>query len=373
MRHRSSRYPADRFPPYVPVARRTRDAAAAIAKLKKKGHAVEPVAIDGRAISTTFWGKAWCGHMESLSDFQNRLPRGRTYVRRGAVVHLALDPGRIVAKVQGSSLYDIEIGIVKLQPKRWKKVVADCTGNIDSLIELLRGKLSEGVMRAVTNVETGLFPAASEIRMSCSCPDWAGLCKHLAAVLYGVGARLDARPELLFTLRGVDPSELVAARAASAIPQVTTEGKRSRRVLPSSGLSDVFGIEFERAPAPPAARATARPPQAKRAPSRPLLEPKKTSHAAAPGSRARAVARKGALVPERRSASDVAETAALLLTFIKSHPGMGVEVIGQSLGLSTRQLSLPIRKLIVLGSIVSVGLNRATKYFAAPRRPRSRA
>jgi uncharacterized Zn finger protein len=297
MRRRSSSYSSDRFPPYVPVARRKRDAAAAVAKLKKKGHAVEPVAIDGRAITTTFWGKAWCSHLESLSDFENRLPRGRTYVRRGAVVHLTLDSGRIVAKVQGSSLYDIEIGVVKLKPKRWSKVVAECTGSIDSLVELLRGKLADSVMRAVTNVETGLFPAASELRMSCSCPDWAGLCKHLAAVLYGVGARLDARPELLFTLRGVDPSELVAERAAAAISEAKTEGKRSRRVLPSSGLSDVFGIEFERAPAPGVARAPAEPPQAKPAASKRSAGPKNPSHSPAPGSLVRAAA------PKRRSRS----------------------------------------------------------------------
>lgn len=274
-----------------------RDAAAAVAKLKKKGHAVEPVAIDGRAIATTFWGKAWCSHLESLSDFENRLPRGRTYVRRGAVVHLTLESGRIVAKVQGSSLYDIEIGVVKLQPKRWSKVVAECTGSIDSLVELLRGRLSDNVMRAVTNVETGLFPAAAELRMSCSCPDWAGLCKHLAAVLYGVGARLDARPELLFTLRGVDPSELVEARAAAAISAAKTEGKRSRRVLPSSGLSDVFGIELERAPAQRAARAPAEPPPAKPAASKRSAGQKNPSHSVAPGSQARTPA------PKRRARS----------------------------------------------------------------------
>jgi uncharacterized Zn finger protein len=273
MRRRSNEYSSDRFPPYVPVARRAGHAAAAVANLKKKGHPVEPVSIEGRAIVTTFWGKAWCSHLESLSDFQNRLPRGRTYVRGGAVVHLALGSGRVHAKVQGSSLYDIEIAVVKLQPKRWSSVVAECTGNIDSLVELLRGKLSESVMRAVTNAETGLFPAASEIRMSCSCPDSAGLCKHLAAVLYGVGARLDSRPELLFTLRGVDPSELIEERAASELPEAKTEGKRARRVLPGSALSDVFGIEIERAPAQPAARA----PQAKHAAARPSLEPKKPS------------------------------------------------------------------------------------------------
>jgi len=353
-----------------------RDAAAAVAKLKKKGDAVEPVAIDGRAIATTFWGKAWCSHLESLSDFENRLPRGRTYVRRGAVVHLTLESGRIVAKVQGSSLYDIEIGVVKLQPRRWSKVVAECTGSIDSLVELLRGRISDNVMRAVTNVETGLFPAAAELRMSCSCPDWAGLCKHLAAVLYGVGARLDARPELLFTLRGVDPSELVEARAAAAISAAKTEGKRSRRVLPSSGLADVFGIELERAPAQRAARALAEPPPAKPAASKRSAGPKNPSHSQAPGSLARAAAQKRALVPKRNSGSDVARTAALILEFVKSHPGVGVELIGQRMGLSTGQLSLPLKELLAIGSIVRSGLRRATKYSAAPqppRRSRSRA
>ena len=180
----------------------------------------------------------------------------RLGVRGGAVVHLGLESGRILAKVQGSSLYDIEIGVAKLEPKRWSSVVAQCTGNIDSLVELLRGKISDSVMRAVTNAQTGLFPRASEIEMSCSCPDFAGLCKHLAAVLYGVGARLDTRPELLFTLRGVDPNELVGERVA-ALPKAQSEGKSARRVLPSSALSDVFGIEFERAPTPLVAKESA--------------------------------------------------------------------------------------------------------------------
>lgn len=252
MPRRSSRdYDDMRFPPYVPAAQRKRDAANAVATLKKKGHVVEPITIEGRAIASTFWGKAWCSHLESLSDYRTRLPRGRSYVRSGAVIHLALDAGRISAKVQGSSLYDVEISVVKLEAKRWKSVVAQCTGSIDSLVELLRGKLSDSVMRAVTNAESGLFPRAKELRMSCSCPDHAGLCKHLAAVLYGVGARLDARPELLFTLRGVDPSELIAERAASVIPEAQSGTRSARRVLSGSGLSDIFGIELV-APAPDA-------------------------------------------------------------------------------------------------------------------------
>ena len=254
--------------------------------MKKKGHVVDPVAIAGRAIAATFWGKAWCDHLESLCDYQSRLPRGRSYVRGGAVVHLALESGRILAKVQGSSLYDIEIGVAKLEPKRWSSVVAECTGNIDSLVELLRGKISESVMRAVTNVKTGLFPRAPEIEMSCSCPDQAGLCKHLAAVLYGVGARLDLRPELLFTLRGVDPNELVGERVAAALP-AQSEGKRSRSLLPSSALSDVFGIEFESAPVPLAKNESPPTQRAKRAKPKTGVPAKKMSKPGAPTKRQR--------------------------------------------------------------------------------------
>ena len=289
-----------RFPPYVPAAQRKRDAANAVAKLKKKGHAVEPITIEGRAIASTFWGKAWCNHLESLSDYLTRLPRGRSYVRSGAVIHLALDAGRISAKVQGSSLYDIEISVVRLDAQRWNSVVAQCTGSIDSLVELLRGKLSDSVMRVVTNAESGLFPRSKELRMSCSCPDHAGLCKHLAAVLYGVGARLDARPELLFSLRGVDPSELVAERAASAIPETKSGAKSARRVLSSSGLSDIFGIELD-APAPDARLSAVAP--VKPASRAKNTEPKPKSMGKAPsrkGAKATRLATPDGLKPQRK-------------------------------------------------------------------------
>jgi uncharacterized Zn finger protein len=344
-----------------------REAAATVAKLHKKGHAIDPIAIDGRAIATTFWGKAWCRHLESLSDFQNRLPRGRTYVRRGAVVHLALEPGRILAKVQGSSLYEIEIGVAKLQPRRWSKVVSECTGSIDSLVELLRGRLSESVMRAVTNLESGLFPATSEIQMSCSCPDWAVLCKHLAAVLYGVGARLDARPELLFTLRGVDASELVAEGAAATAPGTKAGGNGARHTLSGDALGAVFGIELEltKPMQRNAVRPIAPPLLPKRASSKQRLEPRKSSSDTEAEPQTQRATGKRALVPKRRSTSDIAQTAALVLEFIDSHPGVGVESIAQHLGLGTGELSLPLKKLIATGSVVSAGLRRATKYSAA--------
>ena len=228
------------FRPYVSVAERRRKAAKETAKLAKKGIRFSPVAIQGRTIAATFWGKAWCDNLESYSDYANRLPRGRTYVRNGSVIDLKIEPRKITAQVMGSSLYQQTITITPIDGKRWKSIKEACSGRIDSLVELLQGRLSDAVMTVITDRESGLFPHPAEIKMSCSCPDWAGLCKHLAAVFYGIGARLDHQPELLFALRQADHSELIAeAISAKAIPDAEAAE------LDSSSLSDVFGIDID--------------------------------------------------------------------------------------------------------------------------------
>jgi len=229
--------------PYVSVAERRRRAARKMESLRKKGVDVQPIVIDGRKIARSFWGEAWCEHLESFSDFENRLPRGRTYVRNGSVCHLAVAKGKIEAKVSGSELYNVEISIKTLPPKKWKALKARCSGQIGSLLELLQGQLSDHVMEVVTDRKEGLFPLPSEISMRCSCPDWATMCKHVAAVLYGVGARLDSKPELLFLLRGVSHEELIAADAEKAVAAATSRGKSKR--LASDALGEVFGIEIE--------------------------------------------------------------------------------------------------------------------------------
>ena len=121
-------------------------------------------------------------------------------------------------------------------------MTAECAGKIDSVVELLRGSLSRGVMEIVTRKGEGLFPTPKEISLSCSCPDWALMCKHVAATLYGVGARLDDSPELLFALRGVDPADMVVAAAERAR---SGGGTRRTRVLEGADLSSVFGIEID--------------------------------------------------------------------------------------------------------------------------------
>ncbi|MGD0188062.1 MAG: hypothetical protein ABSC25_22825, partial [Roseiarcus sp.] len=198
------------FRPYVPVAKRRAIAARELEKLKKKGRTISPVVIEGRTIVRTFWGNAWCENLERYSDYENRLPRGRTYVRNGSVLDLQIERGQIRAMVSGSELYSIEIKIDTISKSGWAAICRDCLGSVGSLVELLQGKLSKNVMERVCREGDGLFPSPREIKMKCSCPDWADMCKHTSAVLYGVGARLDAEPDVLFALRGVDRSELIA-------------------------------------------------------------------------------------------------------------------------------------------------------------------
>jgi uncharacterized Zn finger protein/DNA-binding transcriptional regulator YiaG len=235
-----SRY-YDGWAPYVPVAQRRAKAAKKLDKLRKKGLNVQAVEIIGRKIADSFWGKGWCDHMESFSDYENRLPRGRTYVRNGSVCHLDIQPGRVEAIVSGSELYNIAISIAPLAKKKWDAVKAACAGRIGSLIDLLRGKLAGGVMEVVSHRENGLFPLPGEIKFTCDCPDSARMCKHIAAVLYGVGARLDHTPEKLFLLRGVSHEELVDVSAAV---RVATGTATSRRRIDATGLGDVFGIDM---------------------------------------------------------------------------------------------------------------------------------
>ena len=228
------------YPPYVPVAQRRAQAAREVQKRIKKGETVSPVVIEGRAIATTFWGKAWCENLESYSDYENRLPRGRTYVRNGSVVDLQIKPGQITALVSGSELYKISITIAPLPALEWASIKTRCAGQVGSLVELLQGKLSKSVIEIVTAREGGLFPKPREIKKSCSCPDSAGLCKHLAAVLYGVGARLDHKPELFFLLRKVDHLELIE-EATSRVGKKTTTSKKT---LAATDIASVFGIEM---------------------------------------------------------------------------------------------------------------------------------
>ena len=223
---------------YVSVGARRAQAKKEMEKLRKKGHIIEPVEIEGRSIAKKFWGKKWCDHLESFADYENRLPRGRTYARNGSISHLSVQKGTVEAIVSGSNLYKISVKIKTLCSDKWETIKKQCSDQIGSILEILQGKLSDHVMKVVADQKEGLFPDTTEMEFDCSCPDWAGMCKHVAAVLYGIGNRLDSRPELLFILRGVDPSELVSAQLK--VDTATATGQ-----LEDVELADIFGIDLE--------------------------------------------------------------------------------------------------------------------------------
>jgi uncharacterized Zn finger protein len=227
--------------PYVSVAEKRRKAAREMEKRKKKGQLVSPVIVEGRKIVETFWGKAWCDNLERYSDFANRLPRGRSYVRNGSVIDLQIAPGKIEALVSGSQIYTVTVKVTPVAKARWQSICTDCAGAIDSLIELLQGRFSKGVMERICRQNTGLFPSPKEIALSCSCPDWAAMCKHVAAVLYGIGARFDRQPELLFRLHNVDHAELIAKAGKGAS---LDKAPASSRILGGGDLSGMFGLDM---------------------------------------------------------------------------------------------------------------------------------
>ena len=265
-RGRRSSYYESYYPRQATVAERQAQAASEVKKLARGGRDLRPVCIEGRTIARTFWGKAWCTNLEAYSDYSNRLPRGRSYVCNGLVLDLRIDPGEVTALVSGTRLYTVKIAIAELPRERWRSVVEQCAGEIGSVIELLQGKLSRSVMEIITRKDEGLFPAPREIRLSCTCPDWATMCKHVAATLYGVGARLDEEPALLFRLRQVDEGELIR----SAGDLTFLDGADG--AIAEDDITDIFGIELD-GTAEQDAPAPASPPKRSRKPARTQAEP----------------------------------------------------------------------------------------------------
>ncbi len=218
-----------------------------IVKRKKRGEPMVPLdcEVARGAPCSTFWGKAWCDNLEAYSDYGNRLPRGRSYLRGGKVMDLDVMEGEIFAYVAGTGLYEVSIFIEPLESDRWEGLKNTVAGKISNLVDLLGGQMGEGVLRAITDPHDGLFPEPKRIRFDCSCPDYADMCKHVAAVLYGVGVKLDTAPELFFKLRKVDHRELIGAageRAGDLACEVSDAA--SDEVLAAEDLSALFGIEL---------------------------------------------------------------------------------------------------------------------------------
>lgn len=242
MRYRNS------FPEYVTVAEKKAKAAKKLKELAKKNHNLKPVVLDGNAIARTWWGKSWNKNLERYADYSNRIGRGRSYVRHGAVLDLQIGCGEVNALVQGSASkpYSVCIKISTLSEKVCCEIGEACGNRLDSIGELLAGRFPKDLGEIFTAQGKGMFPSPKEIQLSCSCPDWATMCKHVAAVLYGIGARLDEDPKLFFTLRKVEMEALIAKTVKGQAKKLKSKaGIKSKRVLEDADISDVFGIEID--------------------------------------------------------------------------------------------------------------------------------
>lgn len=234
------------FPKYVSAAEKKEKAQKSVEKLKKKDPNISPVIITGRKLAKTWWGESWNKNLERYSDYSNRIERGRSYVRSGAVLDLKIKKGIITALVQGSSSkpYKVEIIITALSRNVWEAITKECTGKIHSLQEILEGKFPKALSDLFTEKGKGLFPSPQEIELHCSCPDWANMCKHVAAVLYGVGTRLDDSPTLFFELRNINIEELISEAVIQKSQNLLDKSKtKSRRILDENDISDMFGID----------------------------------------------------------------------------------------------------------------------------------
>jgi len=266
------------YPRSLTVAERRAKAQKQAAKLGKKGVSLDPVILDGRRIASSWWGMHWNENLERYADFAYRLERGRSYVRHGQVLDLRIEKGIVRAKVAGSrsTPYDVQIKIKSMPLATWKSLVEKASGRIESVSVLLEGGFPEELRDLFFSPKDGLFPTPKQIEFSCTCPDWASMCKHVAATLYGVGARLDRQPSLFFDLRGVKLDDLVGKAAGAAVKTLLSRaaGKpasKGRRILAAAAPADigaVFGIDMGTAVAP--TEGTQPPPAAE--PNRNLVE-----------------------------------------------------------------------------------------------------
>ncbi len=226
----------DEFTGYVSAAARKKTALAQAQEFaRREGRELQGVTSSAKSIAKSFWGRAWNRHIETFQDYESRLPLGRSLLRNGGVIDLRITLGRIDAVVADKELYEIHIQIDTASEETWAFLRKRCAGKISSLMDLAEGKLSDEIIALLCDAENGIFPRLGEILLDCNCPDWSDLCRHLAAVLYGVSVRLDEAPELLFTLRGVNPEELFCGEI---VPAETPE-------LDHTALSEAFGIDLE--------------------------------------------------------------------------------------------------------------------------------
>lgn len=215
---------------------------------KSKSEIREPIIIEGRTISSSWWGKAWCDNIDIYADFDNRLPRGRNYVRSGCVVDLKIEYGVIRALVVGSrpQPYRVQINIKPFSDNEVKAFEEKCRNNFESVEDFINGRFPDSFKEYFISSSLNLFPKVKEMKFSCSCPDWAVLCKHVAAVLYGIGRKLDDDPMLLLRLRGIDTasfSEKIVNREAEKLALSSSISLPPGRAMDMEEASLLFSVD----------------------------------------------------------------------------------------------------------------------------------
>lgn len=230
---------------YVTAAEKRKKAEKSQEKLRRKNTELKPIVIEGRNLAHSWWGKAWNSNLESYADYRNRIARGKSYVRSGSVLDLRVESGVVRALVQGSRAkpYEVLIQIKPMADSSWQEIKKLCNRKIESLEQLMEGQFPKDLEALLTDRKKGLFPSPKEIQFDCSCPDWASMCKHVAAVLYGIGARLDHDPMLFFELRGQKGQELIKASMDTLVGEMLKNaGVRSKREIAETSLPDIFHL-----------------------------------------------------------------------------------------------------------------------------------
>ena len=373
-----------RYPRYVSVAEKGAKAARKLKQLRKKNSAIQPIVIDGRAIAHTWWGKSWNLNLERYADYSNRIGRGRSYVRHGAVLDLQISSGQVKSLVQGSRTkpYAVIIKIKGIKKKTWQDIKTACAGKLDSLPELLAGKFPKALGEIFTARGQGLFPSPQEIEFDCSCPDWAYMCKHVAATLYGIGARLDEDPGLFFKLRRGKIDDLIQQTVKDQSYKLLKKAeKKSARVIAESDLSGMFDIDMEEnsdsdspktakkaTAAGKTARKAARSIKAKSAKRKPAsktptkkkanqLSPqksalKKSTKPAAGKTRAKTPAKKSSV---KKKSAKLTDTAQILNIIKRSRKGVNVLTLIQKTGFDEKKIRNVIFKAYKQGLIKRAG------------------
>jgi len=240
-----------RYPKYVSVGQKMAKAEKKLKQLRKKMPGIRPVILSGSSLARTWWAKSWNNNLERYADYDNRIGRGRSYLRHGAVLDLQISPGKVTALVMGSvaNPYEIAITVQPVAANHWQKIKKQCQGHLKSLQDLLAGTFPKTLAEIFFTQHQGLFPSPKDIRFHCSCPDSASMCKHIAATLYGIGARFDEDPSLFFTLRGVDSEDLIAEAIKGSTDELLNKTrKKTARVIDDADLSDLFGIDMDPQP-----------------------------------------------------------------------------------------------------------------------------